>query len=116
MLPFPFEQKGALDADWSYFFHGFQCGFTHRNGQLLDIEFGFRDEFGVLDAAFWLYFLQTPPRYSSLADWLALGYADAKRVMDVLCEAKFLTEIAGEISDARGDGSWTRRGFVVANS
>ena len=114
MLPFPFEQKGELDANWNYLFHGFQCGFSHKNGQLLDVEFGFSGEFGVLDAAFWLYFLQTTPRYSSLADWLVLGYADAKRMMDVLCEAELLTEVAGEIRDARGNGRWARCGFIVA--
>ena len=109
------EQRGSLDDEWSYCFHGFQCGFRHRqSGQDVDVEFGFRDEFGVLDAAFWLRFLQTTPRYFHLADWLTLGYADAKRMMDVLIDAGLLIEIEGQISDARNNGSWARHGSIVA--
>ena len=117
MLPASFkrEQRGNLGDDWSYCFHGFQCGFRHRqNGQDVDVEFGFRDEFGVLDAAFWLRFLQTTPRYFHLADWLTLGYADAKRMMDVLIDEGLLIEIEGRIYDASNEIGWTRRGCIVA--
>ncbi len=108
------EQRGWLNDEWSYGFHGFQCGFRHRHsGQDVDVEFGFGDEFGVLDAAFWLRFLRTTPRYCELASWLALSYGDAKRMMDVLQGAGYLVEIAGFLSHAEVGNGWERRGLIA---
>lgn len=108
------EQRGSLNDEWSYCFHGFQCGFTHKeSGQSLDVEFGFGDEFGVLDAWFWLRFLQTTPRYALLGRWLALGYGDAKTMLDSLYEAGYLFEITGFLHHAEVEGGWERRGLIA---
>ena len=102
------EQRGALNPHWNYFFHGFQCGFKHReSGQIVDVEFGFGEEFGVLDPMFWHNFLDTTPRYAHLAQWMALDYADARTMFDVLIETGDLVEIEGRIWDH------TRRGFIA---
>ena len=102
------EQSGILNDNWNYFFHGFQCRFVDRaSGQVADIEFGFGEEFGALDPWFWYQFLETTPRYAHLASWLALGYADARRMFDVLIEAGLLVEIQGEIVGHK------RCGFVL---
>ena len=102
------EQSGVLNDSWRYFFHGFQCGFTHRaSGQVVEVEFGFGEEFGALDPWFWHRFLETTPRYAHLASWLALGYADARRMFDVLIEAELLVAIRGQIVGHE------RRAFVL---
>ena len=108
-------QSGELDANWKYFFHGFQCAFTHRHsGQNVDVEFGFEDEFGVLDPWFWQHFLQTTPRFASLGRWLALDFSDAKRVSNVLHETGYLVEITSTLIASGQSSGWTRRGLVAA--
>lgn len=105
-------QSGKLSANWEYFFHGYQCGFTHRKtGQTLDVEFGFSDEFGVLDPWFWLQFLRSTPQFHFLAQLLPLGFTDAARMMDTLRDAGFLLEIEGSPEFV----SPHRRGIRVAD-
>ncbi len=109
------EQRGNLNNEWRYCFHGFQCGFIHRHtGQDVDVEFGFGEEFGALDPMFWHRFLQTTPRYQRLARWMMLGYTDAKQMFDVMVEAGHLVAIEGEISHGEARVSWERHCFIPA--
>ena len=107
------EQIGFLNADWRYFFHGFECGFEHQqSGQYLDVIFGFRDEFGVMQAWFWHGFIESTPRFAELSNWLALGAHDVQSAMDVLIETGLFTEIDSSpdfVFEVAG-----RRGCIVA--
>ena len=109
------EQIGFLTPDWRYFFHGFECGFEHRqSGQHLDVIFGFRDEFGVIEAWFWQMFIESTPRFSELSNWLALGAHDVQTAMKVLLEVGLLFEIDGSpdfVFEVAG-----RRGCIVARA
>lgn len=108
-----FEQIGILNAEWKYFFHGTECGFSHnQSGQHLDVIFGFRDEFGVLGASFWQNFIETTPHYEALSSWLALGACNVQTVMNVLTDAGLFIEIEGSpdfVIEVAG-----RRGCIVA--
>jgi hypothetical protein len=54
--------RGRLDSHWRYGFHGRQCGFRQgTTGQDVEVEMGFREEFGVLAPFFFAKFLATTP-------------------------------------------------------
>jgi hypothetical protein len=77
-------EEGRLDG-WGYYFHGLECCFTgRRTGQVVDVQIGFGDEFGVLDPYFLSRFIQTTPTHREAARLLHDDFHDACRVLEVL--------------------------------
>ena len=85
-----------LDAEWTFCFHGFQCGFRNtRTGQDLEINLGFLHEFGVLDPYFFAKFLRTTPELKPVADLFTDDYHDPRRALDILEAEGRLTRVVG---------------------
>jgi len=95
-------QTGFLDDQWSYYFHGFECCFTHREtGQELDVQLDYADDFGALDPWFFHEFLSTTHDYAQLAELLPDAFHDTKRALDLLVEAGALGTTYSELSRTR---------------
>lgn len=77
--------RGRLDPRWGYAFHGRQCGFHDRaTGQVVEVEMGFREEFGVLDPSFFARFAASTPGLEAVAALFRDGYHDPLRALLVL--------------------------------
>jgi hypothetical protein len=98
--------RGRLDSSWKYGFHGHQCGFTNGStGQVVEVELGFRGEFGVLDPFFFSRFVTTTPGLEGVAALFRDRYHDPLRALVVLERWGRLTRIS--------DGTTGRRGLVA---
>jgi hypothetical protein len=79
------DQRGRLDDEWSYYFHGLECCFkSDRTGQWLDVLLHYESEFGVLDPWFFYHFLNTTPRYRKLARLFVERNDDPARALELL--------------------------------
>lgn len=79
------RSRGTLGPEWEYFFHGYQCRFTHRtSGQAVDVELGFDGEFGVLDPWFFCQFVRTTPEHSAVAALFRHAFHDPKQAITIL--------------------------------
>jgi hypothetical protein len=90
----------VLDAEWNYWFHGFECAFGNsRTGEYVEVALGFRNEFGVLDPYFFAKYLQSVPEYQSLAQLFEDDYHDAQRAFEILENHRRLQRVSGASLD-----------------
>jgi hypothetical protein len=95
--------KGRVDSDWRYGFHGHQCGFKNRStGQVVEVEMGFRGEFGVLDPFFFSRFVSTTPGLEKVAALFRDSYHDPLRALVVLERRGRLMRITDRTTGRRG--------------
>ena len=95
--------RGRLDSHWKYGFHGYQCGF--RNGttdQVVEVELGFRGEFGVLDPFFFFRFVTTTPDLEGVGALFKDSYHDPLRALVVLERQGHLTRITDQATGRQG--------------
>jgi hypothetical protein len=97
-------------GDWTFCFHGLECGFTSRAGQVVDVRICFGDEFGVLDPYFLARFLRTTPLHREAARLLSDDFHDACRVMEVLKARGFLRVVEVTCEEL---GGLVSRGLVL---
>jgi hypothetical protein len=94
---------GRLDSRWRYGFHGHQCGFRNAStGQDVEVELGFRGEFGVLDPFFFARFVATTPGLESVAALFKDGFHDPLRALEVLEQQRRLTRITDRATGRTG--------------
>lgn len=77
-----YEQAGEYGL-WRYFFHGFDCAFTHKKtGRYIEVPLTYGLEFGRLDPYFFSRFIESSPDYRPLPVAIYADYADGERIID----------------------------------
>jgi len=88
------QQRGAVNAEWSFWLHGSECQFTHATtGQVVEVVVTYADEFGALDSFFFLQYLQTTPRFQELAAFFEGDRASITKALNLLEDAGQLKRI-----------------------
>ncbi|MBI1248243.1 hypothetical protein GC197_10455 [bacterium] len=86
---------GKLSEEWKFRFHGLECEFENtKTNQVLDVEVGFGNEFGVLDPYFFEKFLRSTARFDSLSKLFPNSFFDCCRALEVLEETGYLVRIS----------------------
>jgi hypothetical protein len=86
-------QSGFLDDQWTYFFHGNECRFKHKNGQITEVILNFEDEYGALDPFFLGKYIKTNPKYPNINTKIKDEFEDGLKIMEVLQELNLLLNI-----------------------
>lgn len=86
-----YNNKGIFKNEWIYFFHGVECRFDNMHtGQIIELIYSTKPEFGFLDGYFFFNYMATTERFKQLAKWFG-DYMNVWTAMDVLADAGILT-------------------------
>ena len=95
--------NGRLDLHWRYRFHGRQCGFRQGpRGQEVQVEMGFRDEFGELDPFFFAKFVASTPGQRGVAALFKDNFHDPRRALMILERVGRLKRITDRVTGRQG--------------
>lgn len=89
-------QSGSLDQQWFYFLHGYECRFTHENGQIIEVILTFESEYGALNPLFLGKYIRTNPRYKSISARIKSEFEDGLKIISVLQDKNLLLTINNE--------------------
>jgi hypothetical protein len=79
------RQRGKLDEEWDYWFHGAECRFDNsQTGQIVEIILAPKSVMGFLDGYFWLEYMQSTDRFKYLADWFENDHRNVWKAIDTL--------------------------------
>ncbi|RYE50369.1 MAG: hypothetical protein EOP48_19885 [Sphingobacteriales bacterium] len=96
------KQGGQIDG-WAYFFHGYHCGFRHKQtGQLIETSFVFGLEFGELDPYFFTKFIKSTPAYQPLPVDIYEDYADGVRINEKMISLGLFETIPSNVPNHSG--------------
>jgi len=85
---------GHLSDEWSYGFHGWQCGFKNeKTHQVVEVEISFGSEFGVLDPQFFGEFVTTTSQFKPLGKLCSDLFYDYLGILVVMEELGHFVEI-----------------------
>jgi hypothetical protein len=94
------KNKGVLNPEWTFYLHGAHCRFENtQTGQIVEVRYTEKPEFGCLDGFFLFNYMQTTDRFTDLASW----FADSSNVYDAI---KILSEY-GVLTKKVGVGSYS---------
>lgn len=86
-----YNNKGALRNDRTYYFHGAECRFDNLStGQVVELIYVTKPEFGYLDGYFFYNYMVTTAKFKDLANW----FGDSRNVwiaMETLADRDILT-------------------------
>jgi hypothetical protein len=64
-----YKNKDLLNTDWTFYLHGSHCRFDNlKTGQIVEVKYTEKPEFGCLDGFFFYTYMQTTDRFKGLAD------------------------------------------------
>lgn len=86
--------RGRLCNEWSYVFHGSQCGFHHRSGQSVEVELGDEPNFRIVEPWFLKEFMTSTPQFKQLG---RLSWQDLKGKLQTL----YLEQKVDQIEDTK---------------
>lgn len=90
------KQRGKLNKDWDYYFHGSECRFeNNKTGQVVEIIIITRPEFGYLDTYFFYNYMATTEKFKSLAAYFDNDYHQIGKAIDLLVFEGILTRVPG---------------------
>lgn len=96
------RQIGKFE-DWSYFLHGFHCGFkNNKTGQLIEVPLVYGLEFGDLDPYFFSKFIKSTPKYQPLPVAIFEDYADGVRINEKMISLGKFERINSNIENYYG--------------
>jgi hypothetical protein len=85
-----YNNKGLFRNEWSYYFHGAECRFENIvNGQVIEIIYITKPEFGYLDSYFFYSYMQSTNKYKNLAIWFG-NPLNVSSAIEILADKKFL--------------------------
>ena len=81
-----YKNKGLLNTDWTFYLHGSHCRFDNlKTGQIVEVKYTEKPEFGCLDGFFFYTYMQTTDRFKYLADWFK-NHLDVYNAIETLTE------------------------------
>lgn len=88
-------QFGYLDDEWKYFFHGFECRFTHKDGKIVDVVLKYKDEYSHI--MFIGKYIETNTKYSNISKKIKDTFQDECKIIKVLKEYNLISEFENEV-------------------
>jgi hypothetical protein len=90
-----YKNKGIFREEWEYHFHGAECLFENlKTGQIIELIYTNKPEFGFLDGYFFYNYMLTTDRYKNLARWFT-NYLNVWTAIEDLADRKILTRMPG---------------------
>lgn len=87
------KNKGVLDENWTYFFHGSECRFENiQTGQIVEIIYVNKPEFGYLDGYFFYNYMLTTQQFKKLAVWFE-NYLNVWNAIEILSQEGTFTKM-----------------------
>lgn len=87
------KQRGEMNEEWSYQFHGSACSFTNKiTNQFIDVTIQFEQKYGLIDCYYLLEFIKTNPKLQEAALLLNNRANNLGKVLDILKNESFLEE------------------------
>lgn len=88
------KQRGKINSEWNYHFHGKGCSFTNTNTeQFLDIQINNGIEFGELDTNYLMKFIQTTESLKIASQILDNKTENMRKVIETLWSFDYLIEL-----------------------
>ncbi len=99
MYAHKYNNKGIFREDWTYYFHGAHCKFENlQTGQIVELRYTTKTEFGFLDGFFFYNYMLTTNRFKELAAWF-LDYLNVYRAIEILEQEGVLVRITNDYID-----------------
>jgi hypothetical protein len=87
-----YKNKGMMNGGWTFYFHGSHCHFHNLNtGQVVEVKYIEKTEFGCVDGFFLYTYMQTTERFKDRAKWFNHHRA-VYEALDILVEEGTLTK------------------------
>lgn len=94
------NQRGEINNEWKYHFHGKSCSFTNINTeQFLDIQINNGIEFGKLDTYYLMKFIQTTESLKKVSQILDNKIENMQKVIETLWSFNYLIELPNGINN-----------------
>lgn len=88
------EQRGKVDDEWNFWFHGGECQFkNHKTGQIVETIITNGTEYGALDSYFFQRYLLTTPKFQDLGTFFNKDIASITKALNLLEDAGRLIRI-----------------------
>lgn len=95
-----YKNKGSLNSEWTFYLHGSHCRFDNlKTGQIVEVKYTEKPEFGCLDGFFFFNYIQTTERFKNLANWF-VDHLNVYDALEILAEEGTLTKQPGIGSDS----------------
>lgn len=89
-----YNNKGIFREDWTYYFHGAECRFDNlRTGQVVELIYITKPEFGFLDGNFLYNYMTTTSKFRNLANWFG-DHENVWTAIELLADKGSLTRNA----------------------
>lgn len=90
------DQRGKLGTEWTFYLHGAHCRFENsRTGQIVEVLYTAKPEFGYFSCYFLFQYMQTTARFNPLANRFE-EYAALNEILDLLVAESALQIKKGE--------------------
>lgn len=97
------RNRGKSRGGWRFCFHGFEYRFEHeRTRQVVEVQLGYADEFGVLDPYFFAEFARSTPGLEGVAGLFRDGFHDPDRALQILEERGRLHRVERSLFQGSG--------------
>ncbi|WP_179320758.1 DUF6896 domain-containing protein [Winogradskyella helgolandensis] len=94
------NQRGEINNEWKYHFHGKGCSFTNTNTeQFLDVQINNGIEFGELDTYYLMKFIQTTESLKKASQILNNKTENMRKVIETLWSSDYLIELPDGINN-----------------
>jgi hypothetical protein len=94
------KQRGSINNEWKYHFHGKGCSFTNSNTeQFLDVQIINGLEYGELDTYYLMKFIQTTESLNEMSLILNDESNNMRKVIEILRMNDYLKELPAENND-----------------
>ncbi len=90
-----YNNKGILNLEWTFYIHGSHCRFENlQTGQVVEVLYVEKPEFGFLDGFFFYNYMQTTDKFKDLASWF-ISHTNVYDAIEILSEEGTLSRKPG---------------------
>ncbi len=91
------RQRGSLDSEWNYYFHGQDCRFENiKSGQVVEVMLMGKHEFGFLNSFYFYNYIKSTEEFNDLAK-LLFNQSCVSKALDVLAIKGILAKVNSHI-------------------